>query len=146
MTQKLLLPLLTLLALTSPAVLAGQTDPAQAEALARAEAEPWLATLDHGEFLESWERAAPAFQDGVSAEMWADRMGQTREMTGAVVARTFLRAQYASDIPNAPPGEYVLVEFDTQFANVGSAEEAVMLQKVEEGIWKVAGAYVRPPR
>lgn len=130
-----------------PTTLSAQaTDESAAEQQARAVAEPWLASLDQGRFDESWEVAAPVFQQGVTMEQWSERMRMTRETIGPVVARSFSRAAYASDLPNAPEGEYVMVEFLTRFENVDAAEEAVILIKGDDGAWRVAGASVRPAR
>lgn len=127
-----------------PAGLAAQTDSAAAEAEARSIAGPWLQTLDAGKYLESWEEAAPSFQEGVAAEEWAERMRMTREEIGPLVGRTFSQARYSDEVPNAPPGEYVFVEYFSQFRNAPTTVEAVVLRKGDDDAWKVAGMSLRP--
>lgn len=140
--------ILTLLAtagiLLGPVGLEAQTDGAEAEAEARAIAGPWLQALDAGDYRESWDQASSAFQEGVPAEAWAERMRMTRAEIGPLVGRTFSQARYSSEVPNAPPGEYVFVEYFSQFQNAPPTVESVVLRKEGEHAWKVAAMSIRP--
>ena len=137
--------LMTLAAMAfAAAPVAAQTDATAAEAEARAIAGPWLESLDQGEYVQSWQVAAPAFQEGVPVEAWAERMRLTREQIGPLVGRTFAEARYSAEVPNAPPGEYVFVEYLSKFQNAPPTVESVVLRKAEYDGWQVAAMAIRP--
>ena len=56
------------LALWSPS--AGARPPQKPEELAQQSAESWLALVDSGKYLESWEEAAEAFKNAVTKDQW----------------------------------------------------------------------------
>lgn len=128
----------------APAMGLAQTSASEAEAAARAVAGPWLESLDNGEYVQSWENAAPAFQAGVPVEAWAERMRMTREEIGPLEGRSFSQARYAAEVPNAPPGEYVFVEYFSKFQNAPPTVESVVLRKTDDDSWQVAGMSLRP--
>lgn len=114
----------------------------QREAAAAAEA--WLRLLDEGRYRETWERAAPLFRAALTAGQWEAAVRPVRQEVGALVERQLLRAAPRSSLPNAPPGEYMMVEFDSAFENVARAVETVVLRREGEDGWKVVGSFVRP--
>lgn len=120
-----------------PAVQAG---PGQAEAAAAATT--WLALLDRGDWTASWEAASALFKTQVSAADWATTVGQVRGPLGAVTSRAPLAAEYSTALPNAPAGEYWVIQSRTAFANMAGATETVVLVR-EGGAWKVIGYFVR---
>jgi hypothetical protein len=51
-------------------------------------------------------------------------------------------AQRASSLPGAPDGEYVVLQFDSSFANKQVAVETVTAV-FEDGVWRVVGYFIR---
>ena len=127
----------------APAGLRAQDNVAD-EAAAQAVATPWLQLLDAGEYRASWDRAAPLFRESIGAEQWERAVLQVRQATGASTARSPLRTSYTTSLPNAPAGEYVIVEYSSAFENLPEAVESVVLMKQEDGDWEVVGSFVRP--
>lgn len=136
--------ILTLCMVTSggPAAVFGQET--EAERSAQTAAEAWLELIDAEQYTESWNDAAPAVQEAVTAEQWADQVGSARQQVGALQERTVEAAESVMDPPNSPPGEYFILTYESTFANVPNATETVVTMKQEDGSWKVAGYLVRP--
>ena len=66
------------------------------------------------------------------------------EPFGAVKSRILKSATFARDPGGAPPGRYVIIVYDTRFANhAGGAIENVTPMRDSDGSWKVSGYYFR---
>ncbi|MEW6584469.1 MAG: DUF4019 domain-containing protein, partial [Nitrospirota bacterium] len=50
--------------------------------------------------------------------------------------------KYATSLPGAPDGEYVVIEFETSFENKKSAVETVT-PMMDSGKWRVSGYYIK---
>ena len=46
-------------------------------------------------------------------------------------------------MPGAPDGRYVVVQYDTVFENKASAVETVTPMADPDGVWRVAGYFIR---
>ena len=62
---------------------------------------------------------------------------------GELVSRVVKSATYAKTLPGAPDGEYVVIQFETTFANKKSAVETVTPMVDSDGKWHVSGYYIR---
>jgi len=119
----------------------GKTN-AAAEHAATAAAGKWLAEIDRGQYAQSWQDGSALFQNGVSEQKWESDMTTVRKPLGARVSRKMESAQYATQLPDAPAGEYVLMRFDTSFANRLFAIETVTFMLEKDGQWKSAGYFI----
>jgi hypothetical protein len=106
-------------------------------------AEAWLALVDGGEYDKSWNEAAAYFRGAVKKDDWVASLGAVRSPLGKTVSRTLKGATYATELPGAPDGEYVVIQFETVFSNKGSAVETITPMKDEEGRWRVSGYFIR---
>jgi hypothetical protein len=123
---------------------AAQPDSASSpEARAQASAEAWLDLIWNGQVEESWEEAAAAFKQAVTAEQWASAGGQVMAQTGSFRSRTLETAERSASLPNAPPGDYVVLTYSSVFENASGRETVTMM--LEDGEWKAIGYYVSPP-
>ena len=121
---------------------------AQKEEAAKEAALEWLALVDDGEYADSWEQAGKLLQAAVTSEEWANAAQSARNQVATMLpgidfsTRGLITARYTEDIPNAPPGEYVIA----QYAISQSGQkiiETVSLQ-LEGEAWKVVGYFVQP--
>ncbi len=120
-------------------------------------AQAWLEWVDAGKYAESWEAAAPAFREQIDRAEWIGLMETHRKPLGAVTERTLKRLFFTTELPDAPSGYYVVVQFETRFS--GREETALetltpMLvalpgtkggeapRVLPEGEWRVVGYYV----
>ena len=109
---------------------------------AEEEAGKWLALIDGRQYRESWSRAAALFRRQVGAEQWQQAMSAARAPLGDLRSRKLLSAVYATSLPGAPDGEYVVLQFQTRFSAKQSAIETVT-PMLDGGSWRVSGYYVR---
>ncbi len=113
------------------------------EETAQKSAEQWLALVDAGKYAESWKTAAGYFQTAVSQDQWEHSIVAVRKPLGDLVSRQLKSAKYTKSLPGAPDGEYVVLQFDTSFANKKEAVETVTPMLDKDGKWKVSGYYIK---
>jgi len=133
--------LLLLLGLAMPAVPAQEGATAVAEA--RKAAEAWLKLLDRGQYAKSWDEAASLFRDAMARDAWAGTVQKVRAPLGQVKSRKLRGAQYATSLPNAPPGQYVVIQYDASFEHRPAVVETITPMLDADGTWRVSGYYVR---
>lgn len=121
---------------------AATADEAERKQAAEQEANAWLELVEQGRFGETWDQAAAFFREAISRDDWVAAMVQTREPLGAVSSRELISTTLATELPNVPTGEYVVLQFKTAFAERERAAEMITL-KLDDGSWKVAGYYIR---
>ena len=107
-----------------------------------AAAEAWLTLVDAGRYGASWDQAAPMLQEAMSRHRWETTLPGIRDPLGQPITRKMRQALFARVLPNAPPGEYVVIQFDTRFENRPLTTEIVTPMKVE-GRWLVSGYIIR---
>jgi len=102
----------------------------------------WLALVDGQQYLESWNRAALLFKQQVSADNWLQAISAARKPLGSMISRKLIAATYATSLPGAPDGEYVVLQYQTTFQHKKSALETVT-PMLDDNRWRVSGYYVR---
>ena len=112
-------------------------------AKAKEAAQAWLALADAGNGGESWRTAASAFRAAVPQDKWEQSLAAARGPLGALKNRTVSSAKYSRTMPGAPDGEYVVLQYSSQFANKASAVETITPMRDKDGSWKVSGYYVK---
>lgn len=115
-------------------------------AAGRAAAETWLKLVDSGQYGESWDAAAELFRKTLTRKQWIDALGQVRTPLGALASRKFRASAVFTDLPGAPTGEYVVIEYDSQFATGGAMTERITPMKDPDGVWRVSGYFVEPAK
>jgi hypothetical protein len=125
-------------------LLTGSARAQEADAVAQAgqAAKSWLDIVDQEKYGQSWDEAAALFKGAVTREFWEKAVRSARAPLGALKSRTVKTATFTRNLPGAPAGEYVVVQFDTQFAN-RSAVETVTPMREKDGSWKVSGYFVK---
>jgi hypothetical protein len=113
------------------------------EKAAEAAALSWLGLVDAGKYGESWNATAEAFRGSVTKEKWQSMLEQARQPLGNVVSRNLKSAKHTTQIPGAPAGDYVILQFDTSFAHRPSSIESVTPVKEKDGTWKVGGYFIK---
>jgi hypothetical protein len=121
----------------------GAANPGDAIAAAKASALAWLALVDDGKYRESWSSSADLFKRHIDQATWQKQIDAVRTPLGKVGSRASKYAQYATSLPGAPDGEYVVVQFDTSFDKKKTAVETVTPMKDPDGHWRVSGYFIR---
>ena len=114
-----------------------------AEQAAIQSAQVWLDLVDGGSYAKSWEDTAAVFKSAVSQADWEKTAQAVRAPLGKMVSRKIKSQQYASSLPGAPDGEYVVIQYATTFENKASAVETVTPMLDKDGQWKVSGYYIK---
>ena len=106
----------------------------------------WLALVDAGQYGESWDAAAELFKKSVTRAQWIDALTKVRSPLGRLESRRPRASVYLTDLPGAPTGDYVVIEFDSSFAGGSAMIERVTPMKDPDGTWRVSGYYVVPAK
>ena len=103
----------------------------------------WLAVLDAGKYGESWSNAAASLRGVVTQAKWEEGMRAVRAPAGKAGARTLTSTHYTRALPGAPAGEYVILQYSTDFAGKSGAVETVVPMREADGSWRVSGYYIK---
>ena len=103
----------------------------------------WLKLSDSGRYSESWETAAELFRNAISKEQWSQSLNGVRKPLGKVLKRSVKSKQYATSLPGAPDGEYVVIQYETSFEKKKSSIETVTPMLEKDGKWRVSGYYIK---
>ena len=103
----------------------------------------WLVSADAGDGAATWDQAASMFQTAVSKADWSAALKQVRQPLGAVASRKVVSSEFKHSLPGAPDGEYVVIQYDSQFEHKAHAVETVVPVRERDGSWKVSGYFVK---
>jgi len=124
-------------------MLSAQASDTDAIQTARGEALTWLSLTDASQFGESWESAAALFQAAISKEDWIHTVGAVRSPIGSLKSRELASEKFSNSLPGVPDGDYVVFQFNASFENKASAVETVTAMKDPDGVWRVAGYFIK---
>jgi hypothetical protein len=150
MIRKYLIPLLIVLLFlslvgcsTTTTTVKPETDVNTAESKAVAAAKEWLSLVDNQKYGESWQQAAQLFKDAVNKQQWIQIIQSGRRPLGKNTSRELKSKRYMTNVPGAPDGEYVVIEFNASFENKKSAIETVTPMLDKDAKWRVSGYFIR---
>jgi hypothetical protein len=113
------------------------------EAAAQAAADSWLKLADAGEYGESWKQASTLFRGAVTQDQWKQALSGVRGPLGRMISRRMKSRQYTEHLPGAPDGKYVVLQYDTVFADKAAAVETVTVMLDKDGTWRVSGYFIK---
>jgi hypothetical protein len=133
------------LAVLFSSALVGQAPVDTAATIAAAEkaTQVWLALVDKGDIAKSWDEAALAFQLAVTQAKWEQAVKSARGPFEPFGARRRIMARYTTEPPNAPPGQYVLLQYSTTVSGGRQVVETVVPVLDGKRGWRVSGYWVR---
>ena len=103
----------------------------------------WLALVDSDNAEESWVEAGSLFKSDVKQKTWVGMLKQSRGPLGRVTSRELSSSGFSTKLPNAPKGEYGMLEYATGFANREGAIERVSLMLDDDGEFRVIGYFIQ---
>jgi hypothetical protein len=106
-------------------------------------AEVWLQLLDKGDYRACYQQASQLVKDHLSEDAFVQQFRAALKPLGSVASRKLKVAQYATSLPGAPDGQYVVIQYDSSFANKKSATETVTPMMDKDGQWRVSGYYIK---
>lgn len=113
------------------------------EKAAQVGADSWLALVDAAKYGDSWEQASGMFKGAVTKDQWTEQAGQVRGQLGKLKSRKLRDSHYTEEIPNAPAGKYVILQYDAVFETGPVIETAILMQE-KDASWRVSGYFVKP--
>jgi hypothetical protein len=117
--------------------------PAETRATCATVFDAWLLVVDSGKYADSWDEAAQPFKASITKEKWQSALEPVRTPQGKVLSRKLNSAKYAQNPPNAPEGEYLILQYNTDFENKRGALETVVPTLDKDGKWRVSGYFIR---
>ncbi|MDL5598423.1 DUF4019 domain-containing protein [Bacillus subtilis] len=141
MNRRGILPLLVglLFSVLTPAHAAGE---AQAIEQAKAAARAWLAVADREDYIRTWQQAASVLRRSTSQYDWVTLAVDLRSPLGALKQRELQGASYATQLPGLPDGEYVILQYRSDFEHQDGATETVTPMRDSDGQWRVVSYFV----
>jgi hypothetical protein len=106
-------------------------------------ARSWLTLIDKDHYVESWQEASAYFRGAVSRNTWETSLDGVRKPLGRVLSRKLRTTKQYKELPGAPDGRYVVMEYRTSFENKRSATETVTFVLEKDGTWKAAGYFIK---
>ena len=70
-------------------------------------------------------------------------MAGVRQPFGKLLSRKLKSKQYATSLPGAPDGQFVVIQFEASFENKKAAIETVTPMLDPDGKWRVSGYYIK---
>ena len=117
------------------------TSAQEPEVAAEQAALSWLSLLDAEQYFASWNNASTLFKNQLPPVQWGQTASAARHPLGALRSRRLKSATYATSLPGAPDGEYVVLQFESVFDHKASAVETVT-PMLEDGVWRVSGYFI----
>jgi flagellar motor protein MotB len=105
--------------------------------------ESWLEKVDQARYAESWQEAAEPFRKAVTQAQWEQSLKAARQPLGKRLTRKVKSTAYATTLPGAPDGEYVVIQFESSFENKQAAVETVTPMLEKDGRWRVSGYFIK---
>ncbi len=120
--------------------LSAQADSTSIDAATVAAAD-FLALVDERQYAKLYLTASTVLREEVSQEDWVTHVSGLRDPLGQVHERTISSSEFHESLPEAPPGEYVIITYDSSYENNKFAAEVVAVAKGSDGAWRVVGYY-----
>ena len=108
------------------------------EESAQLAAKSWLGLVDVGAYDPSWVTASAVLKKAVNQRGWVSMMLRGREPYGPRVSLHMRQIKTTHNLPGAPDGNYVVIEYDSRFIKKPGAVEKITLVKEPDAVWRVA--------
>lgn len=104
----------------------------------------WLSLVDSALYKVSWDSAASAFRSNVSPGDWTAAAGAARSAVNPLTDRQLVGSEYTTALPDAPPGEYVVLQYSAVDRDARRVVETVTVTRERRDVWRVIGYFIRP--
>jgi Protein of unknown function (DUF4019) len=105
---------------------------------ARFAAEQWVVLVDDGQYDESWKEASKVFQDLNPAPDWQKKTEADRAQLGPKQSRKLKDVKSLNSVRGLPSGQYVMVKYQSSYANKKTATETITAVLDGDGNWRIA--------
>jgi hypothetical protein len=115
---------------------------ASEEQAAQRQALGFLGYLDADRFADSYAYTSGLLRAKAAQPTFVQDLQRDRSPLGAKQSRKLLDATYSTSLQGQPIGQYVVLQYSSDFANKKQTVETVVLA-FEKGYWRVAGWFVK---
>jgi hypothetical protein len=112
------------------------------EQAAERQALGFLGYLDHGRYADSYAYTGMLIRSQLDREAFASQVEKARAGTAPLQSRELIDASYATTVPGAPEGQYVVLHYHSSFAKRPDTVETLTLA-FANGYWRVDGWYIK---
>jgi hypothetical protein len=105
--------------------------------VAEGAASNWLKLVDSGNYAQSWDDTGNVLKANVARDQWQELLARNRAPLGALISRKLKSAEYTTQLPGAPDGQYVVLQYESSFEHKNSASETVTPALDKDGKWRV---------
>ncbi len=102
----------------------------------------WLELIDAGEFEEGWAAGASTLQNSASPQSLEAMINAGRRAYRPLGARTLVGFSQLDNPPNAPPGDYVMLQYRTEVSGDRTIIETVVPRQ-DGDAWRVAAYFIQ---
>ena len=117
--------------------------PPGAEKAAQQAVQAWLELFDAGKYKECWENASQGLKAIAAKEEFIASLETARGRVGKALARRLKSSVYTMSLAGSPEGQYVVIQYETSFENLGTAIEVVVPMLDQDTKWRVSGYTVK---
>lgn len=100
----------------------------------------FLTLLDANKVAETWTASSPVLKEAMSEAAWVNMLKAVRLGLGSFKERSPAGIGFTQAMPDAPAGNYCVIEFNSVFATTSLKEKVIVRDENEQ--WKVVGYYV----
>lgn len=124
----------------TPKVIASDAGTEQQQRQVYEAAVEFLQLLDNGKTSETWSTVSPALKATTHEMVWTGSLKALRLGLGSFKERTPAGIGFTDQMPEAPAGNYAVIEFNSTFA-ASSVTEKVLFRD-DDKHWLVVGYFV----
>ena len=106
-------------------------------------ADSWLKLVDKMDYAESWDETATFFKSKISQDKWILTLSNLKPQFGKTNSRKLILSNFTTSLPGAPDGEYVVIQYKTNFELKNNAVETIVPMKDKDGRWRISGYYIK---
>jgi hypothetical protein len=103
----------------------------------------WAELVDNERYGDSFDAAAAMVRQSVPRLKWETSIQEARRVLGSFGGRKVRSLNYTRTMPGVPEGDYVVIEFQSLFANSPLTVEVIVPMRDRDGNWRVAGYAIR---
>lgn len=102
----------------------------------------WLQIIDNENYQKSWQKADDFFKAQIEEKEWHAVLKRVRTPLGKVISRTQQSSKRHNSLPGISDGEYIIIQFQTEFTHKKNATEILTLSK-NSGQWRAIGYFIK---
>jgi hypothetical protein len=102
----------------------------------------WLNLIDRKKYTQAYSLTSPYFKERVKEVNWLNKIESALQMDAPVSERKLINSKYLTSMPDAPDGEYYVMQFSSERADNTEVIETIT-PVLDNGQWKVCGYYIK---